>query len=52
MFLYTFYPTFEKCYENVMCLLGSLCEQLSYGQRVIIASVQRIAGFRDWASSL
>ena len=22
MLLYTFYPTIEKCYENVMCLLG------------------------------
>ena len=24
MLLYTFYPTIEKCYENVMCLLGLL----------------------------
>ena len=23
MLLYTFYPTIEKCYENVMCLLGT-----------------------------
>ena len=25
MLLYTFYPTIEKCYENVMCLLGRDC---------------------------
>ena len=29
MLLYTFYPTFEKCYENVMCLLGCWRRMLS-----------------------
>ena len=34
MLLYTFYPTFEKCYENVMCLLGSCC---ALGQDTLIS---------------
>ena len=29
MLLYTFYPTIEKCYENVMCLLGTWLQHIN-----------------------
>ena len=28
MLLYTFYPTIEKCYKSVMCLLGRVWERI------------------------